>query len=65
MRVQGTLEWGLAVILLGGLGRLESEKYSNPWTLLMIASVTIVLSTLFLSAAFTSGRIAKTPNPII
>ncbi len=58
-KAQGTLEWTLAVIMLGGLATLGVGEIFQSMTLLMIASATIVLSTLFLSAAFTSGRIAR------
>jgi len=58
-KAQRTLERMLAVTLLGGiLALLVGELLAAP-VLLMIASVTIVLSSLFLSAVFTSGRIAS------
>ncbi len=59
LKGQGALEWALAVVLLGGLATLGVGEIFQSITLLMIASATIVLSTLFLSAAFTSGRIAR------
>jgi len=56
---QRTLEMLLAVTVLGGIfALLVGELLSAP-ILLMIASVAIVLSSLFLSAVFTSGRIAS------
>ena len=58
-RAQGMLEWVLGAVLLGGLGTLGVGEILQSMTLLMIASATIVLSTLFLSAAFTSGQIAR------
>jgi len=45
-------------VLSGILALLIGELLAAP-VLLMIASVTIVLSSLFLSAVFTSGRIAN------
>jgi len=58
-RAQGTLEWALTVLVLGGLVALGLGEIFQSMALLMIASVTIILSTLFLSATFTSGRIAR------
>jgi hypothetical protein len=54
-----TLERILAAMLLGGLGVLVVGELLTSPVLLMISSATVVLSTLFLSAAFTSGRIAR------
>jgi hypothetical protein len=59
LKVQGTLEWALGVVLLGGLGMLGVGEIFSSITLLMVASVSIVLSTLFLSATITSGRISQ------
>jgi hypothetical protein len=58
-KAQRTLERMLAITLLSGiLALLVGELLAAP-VLLMIASVTIVLSALFLSGIFTSGRIAS------
>jgi hypothetical protein len=59
LKAEATLEWALAVVLLGGLGTLGVGEISQSMDLLMIASAAIILSTLFFSAAFTSGRIAR------
>jgi peptide/nickel transport system substrate-binding protein len=58
-----TLERTLLTILLGGVAVLfVGELLASP-VLLMMASATIVLSTLFLSAAYTSRRIAGKLQP--
>lgn len=56
---QRTLERSLAVMLLGGVATLLVGEILGSPVLLMISSVTVVLSTLFLSAAFISGRVAQ------
>ena len=56
---QRSLERLLTVTLLGGIFALMVGELLAAPVLLMIASVTIVLSSLFLSAVFTSGRIAS------
>jgi len=56
---QMLLERALALALLGGLGALVvGEMLASP-ILLMTSSATIVLSTLFLSGAIVSARIAR------
>jgi hypothetical protein len=50
-------------MLLGGVAVLfVGELLASP-VLLMMSSATVVLSALFLSAAFTSGRIARKLQP--
>jgi hypothetical protein len=57
--VQGILQTALAVSLLAGISVLiVGEIFVSP-ALLMIASATIVLSTLFLSGTYVSGLIAR------
>lgn len=56
---QRTLEKLLATALLGGLVTLGVGEMSASQILLTISGVTIVLSMLFLSAAFTSAQIAR------
>ena len=58
-RGQVVLERSLAAILLFGLAALAAgEIFATPAVLLM-STVTVVLSMLFLSAAFTSARISR------
>jgi hypothetical protein len=63
-RLQGSkgqvvLERSLAAILLFGLAALVAgEIFATPAVLIM-STVTVVLSMLFLSAAFTSARISR------
>ena len=57
--VQGRLVWALAVLLLGGVTVLGLGELLASMTVLMIASVMVVLSALTLSAAATSGIIAR------
>ena len=59
LRAQNLLLKLLGVSLLGGMaGLLLGEIFSFP-QLLMVSSATVVLSTLFLSAALTSAKLAK------
>ena len=60
LRTQDLLVKLLGVCLLGGMaGLLLGQIFSFP-QLLMASSATVVLSTLFLSAALTSAKLAKT-----
>jgi hypothetical protein len=59
LNVQGRLEWALAGLMLGGIAMLGLGEILASMTVLMVASVMVVLSTLVLSAIFTSGRIAR------
>jgi hypothetical protein len=54
-----TLEKYLGVVLLGGLGTLLIGELAGSAMLLMISSVTIVLSSMFLAALMTSSRLGK------
>jgi hypothetical protein len=56
---QRMLEKSLVVALFAGISTLLVGELLASSVLLMIASAVIVLSTLFLSAIFTSGRIAR------
>jgi len=56
---QRMLERTLLVVLLGGIGTLLVGELFASSSLLMISSVTVLLSTLFLSATFTSAKIAS------
>jgi hypothetical protein len=56
---QRMLEKSLVVALFAGISTLLVGELLASSVLLMIASAIIVLSTLFLSAIFTSGRIAR------
>ena len=58
-KYQKTVERALLVILLGGIATLLVGELLASSSLLMISSVTVLLSMLFLSATFTSGRISK------
>jgi len=53
------LERTLLVTLLGGIATLLVGEFSASSALLMVSSVTVLLSTLFLSATFTSAKIAS------
>ena len=59
LKVQGIMEKSLGVTLLSGLVLLGIGEIAGSSILLTISSAAIVLSTLFLSAAFTSDRIAR------
>ncbi len=56
---QSLLERVLAAVLLGGLAIFVAAELLGIFPLLMVSSVAIILSTLFLSATFTSGTIAR------
>jgi len=56
---QKILERTLLVALLGGIVTLLVGEWFASSILLMISSVTVLLSTLFLSAIFTSEKIAS------
>jgi len=56
---QKTAERTLLAILLGGIVTLVVGESLASSSILMISSVTVLLSTLFLSATFTSGRISR------
>jgi hypothetical protein len=59
LRMQNAIQNGLGISLLGGLtALLLGETLASP-LLLMLSSATIVLSTLFLSSAVTSAKVAK------
>jgi hypothetical protein len=60
---QSKLEKALAVTLLAGISTLLVGEILASQVLLMIASVTAILSTLFVSATFTSRRIARKLQP--
>ena len=59
LKVQGIMEKSLGVTLLSGLVLLGIGEIAGSSILLTISSAAVVLSTLFLSAAFTSDRIAR------
>jgi hypothetical protein len=56
---QKMVERTLLAMLLGGIVTLLVGELLASSSLLMISSVTVLLSTLFLSATFTSGRISR------
>jgi peptide/nickel transport system substrate-binding protein len=56
---QKTLERWLSVMLIGGLSVFLIGELSGLFVLLMISSVAILLSALFLSGTFISGLIAR------
>jgi hypothetical protein len=60
---QSKLEKVLAVTLLAGISTLLVGEILTSSVLLMIASAIVILSMLFLSATFTSGRIARKLQP--
>jgi hypothetical protein len=53
------IEIALGIILLTALGGLNIGELVNSPTLLMLSAASAVLSTLFLSASVTSGKIAS------
>ncbi len=59
MRVQRLLEESLAALFLSGMATLLLGELFSSSILLMTAASTIVLSTLLLSAAYTSSKIAN------
>jgi streptogramin lyase len=59
LRAQSLLQKLLSVSLLGGMAALLLGEILSSPLLLMISSATIVLSTLFLSAALTSAKVAN------
>jgi hypothetical protein len=58
-RAQAMLEKSLALILLGGVAALLTGEILAAPALLMISTSIVVLTTLLLSATFTSGRISR------
>ena len=56
---QRMLERLFALMLVGGMSLFLVGELFSLSLLLMVSSVVIILSTLFLSATFTSGRLAK------
>jgi hypothetical protein len=63
LNAQGFMEKLLLAALMGGIASLLIGELLLSPVLLMLASVVIVLSTLFLSAVFTSGRISRKLQP--
>jgi len=59
LRAQSLLQKLLGVSLLGGMAALLLGEILSSSLLLMVSSATIVLSTLFLSAALTSAKVAR------
>ncbi len=59
LRAQSLLQKFLGVSLLGGIAALLLGEILSSPLLLMVSSATVVLSTLFLSAALTSSNVAK------
>jgi hypothetical protein len=57
--MESILEKSLAALVLAGVGALTAGELLGAPVILMLSSATIVLSTLFLSATFTSARISK------
>ena len=59
LRTSATVEKYLGIALLGGLTAFTVGEMLGSTALLMISSATIVLSTMILAAAITSGRVTK------
>ena len=58
-KAQAMLEKSMALILLGGVAALLAGEILATPALLMISTSIVILTTLFLSAEFTSARISR------